>query len=205
MSCVDDHGCEGAILISSYLRENDSELDFGRSDLSVSAGGTRVIAVPVPSGTVDELNKLGARVLSTSIAVLNSDPTCREDTRNDPFCVPSFVDTVIVNGPAIPKYSITPMDLHFPDTQPGGTATLEATVTNVSGVTQSPNLTYGHVGHYPNFFGGGEGCNGQTLPPDGSCLITFEFHPTGGGFIGDSRVVILDGEGYLIELDGNGS
>ena len=88
-------------------------------------------------------------------------------------------------GDGISAFSVAPTNLAFGSVPIGATGTLAVTITNTSGVAQTPNFAGGAPFDSTNF-GGSQNCAGVALPAGGSCKFTYTFTPKtlGCAFLG---------------------
>jgi hypothetical protein len=78
-------------------------------------------------------------------------------------------------GPPEPRINVTPLDIDFPDTVPGGTSSAPVRVDNVGELP----LTISDVSPpLPPFALSADGCTGLVLQPGQGCDLTLDFSPT---------------------------
>jgi hypothetical protein len=188
-----------------------SHLELGKSDLLLPAYGTRTIAVQVPDTSIYSLGQAGVQVVKATIEVDSSNPDCLAGLGAPPdgtWCSANAAATVVV-GPTKPAFAVDPVAFQFPDIRPGETAALDVTVTNISTESRRPKVTFADRSYDyqlqawdadPKVFGIHEACNGLLLPPGGSCLVTFEYHPVEPGAVINFTLLNIDGIGYQIGM-----
>ena len=100
-------------------------------------------------------------------------------------------------------FTVSPTNLVFGGVPLGATATVAVTITNTSGVSQTPNFS-GGAPFDPVNFGGFQNCAGVPLAPGGSCQFTYQFHPTTLGAISSGTTVGINSENFSITMAGTG-
>ena len=111
--------------------------------------------------------------------------------------------SITMSGTGISAFSVTPTNLNFGSVPLGASASLAVTITNTSGVSQTPNFA-GGAPNDPVNFGGFQNCAGVPLPPGGSCQFTYEFHPTTLGAKSSSTTIGINSENFSITMSGTG-
>ena len=111
--------------------------------------------------------------------------------------------SITMSGTGISAFSVTPTNLNFGSVPEGASASLVVTITNTSGVSQTPNFS-GGAPNDPVNFGGSQNCAGVPLPPGGSCQFTYEFHPTTLGAKSSSTTIGINSENFSITMSGTG-
>lgn len=111
---------------------------------------------------------------------------------------------ITMSGTGLFPYEVAPAWLDFGAVAVGASHELPVVITNLSAVEQSPAFAGGAPFDHENF-GGWQNCAGVTLPPDGSCLFTYVFHPVAiGGPIESYTGIWLDGRNFRIDFVGYG-
>ena len=158
----------------------------------VNFGGSQNCAgVPLPAGGSCQFayefhpTTLGAKSSSTTIGI-NSE---------------NF--SITMSGTGISAFSVTPTNLNFGSVPEGASASLVVTITNTSGVSQTPNFS-GGAPNDPVNFGGSQNCAGVPLPAGGSCQFAYEFHPTTLGAKSSSTTIGINSENFSITMSGTG-
>ena len=100
--------------------------------------------------------------------------------------------------------TVTPTNLVFGSVLLGATATIAVTITNTSGVlSQTPNFSGAAPADLVNF-GDATNCAGVSLAPGGSCIITYQFHPTTPGAKSANATIGINSENFSITMSGTG-
>jgi hypothetical protein len=99
--------------------------------------------------------------------------------------------------------------LDFGSIAVGSTSEQSVSLTNTGGDAFGPILWFGDP-NPPDGFGSAEFCNGVTLQPGGSCMVTFTFFPSSVGTFGGSVTFgvsetgsLADGERFSVSLSGS--
>ena len=99
---------------------------------------------------------------------------------------------------------VGPLLLDYGNVVVGASRSLSIHFTNISGVPQAPDFAGGAPFDAANF-GGAQNCGGVTLPPGGSCVFTYEFHPQSFGPLTTTTTVGVDDRNFSIVLVGTGA
>ncbi len=111
--------------------------------------------------------------------------------------------SITMSGTGLSPFTVVPTTLNFGSVFVGATATLPITITNVSGVSLTPNYS-GGAPNDPDNFGGSQNCAGVTLAAGGSCTFTYDFTPTTVGPLSSSTTIGIDDENFPITMSGIG-
>ena len=111
--------------------------------------------------------------------------------------------SITMSGTGISAFSVAPANLVFGSVPLGATATMAVTITNTSGVSQTPSFAGGAPFDSVNF-GGFQNCAGVTLAPGASCKFTYQFHPTTLGAKSSSTTIGINSENFSITMSGTG-
>lgn len=111
--------------------------------------------------------------------------------------------SISMSGEALFPITVSPTSLLFPDTAVGASSSIAVTVSNISGVAQTPNYA-GGAPIDPTNFDGSQNCAGVTLPGGGSCEFTYTFKPAAIGAWSSSTTIDVDGTSFAISMRGNG-
>jgi hypothetical protein len=105
--------------------------------------------------------------------------------------------------------SISTSALDFGSIAVGSSSEQSVNLTNTGGDAFGPILWFGDP-NPPDGFGTAEFCNGVTLQPGGSCMVTFTFFPDSVGSFGGSvtfgvseTASLADGERFTVSLTGS--
>ena len=131
----------------------------------------------------------------TTIGAKNSSTTI--DVNGESFAI-------TMSGTGVSGVSVAPLNLLFGGVAVGASASIPVIVTNTSGVPLTPNYA-GGAPNDPVNFGGSQNCAGVTLPPGGTCMFTYVFHPTIVGPKNSSTTIDVNGESFAITMSGVGS
>ena len=169
----------------------NAQLRRGAPNDPVNFGGFQNCAgVPLPPGGSCQFTyefhptTLGAKSSSTTIGI-NSE---------------NFQITMSGTGGA---FNVAPLDVAFGSVPLCASASMAVTITNVSGLSQTPTFTGGAPLDATNF-GFSQNCAGVTLPPGGTCTFMYTFHPVTAGPISSSTTIGIDGNDTPITLSGVG-
>ena len=122
---------------------------------------------------------------------------------NTSFTINAENFPITMSGTGISPFSVAPTNLAFGSVPLGATGTMAVTITNTSGVSQTPNFTGGAPADPVNF-GGSQTCAGVTLTPGGSCKFTYTFHPTTLGAKSSNTSFTINAENFPITMSGTG-
>ncbi|MEO7761552.1 MAG: choice-of-anchor D domain-containing protein [Casimicrobiaceae bacterium] len=155
-------------------------------DASQNCGGVTL----TPGGTCTftytfQPTTLGAKSSSTTIDI-NSQ---------------SFAITMA--GTGVSAFTVAPTNLAFGNVAVGASSSIPVTVTNTSGVAQTPNYAGGAPADAVNF-DASQNCGGVTLAPGGTCTFTYTFQPTTPGAKSSSTTIDINSESFAITLAGTG-
>ena len=101
-------------------------------------------------------------------------------------------------------FTVTPTNLVFGGVPLGATGTIAVTITNTSGVSQTPNFS-GGAPNDPTNFGGSQNCAGVPLAAGGSCEFTYTFTPTTLGAHSSSTTIGINSQNFSITMSGTGT
>jgi len=110
---------------------------------------------------------------------------------------------ISMTGVGLFPFTVAPTSLDFGSVAVGATATLDVVITNISGVSQSPNFA-GGAPLDPTDFGGSQDCGGFTFAPGDHCTFSYEFHPTSVGTKTTNTAFDIDDENFPISMTGVG-
>jgi hypothetical protein len=113
--------------------------------------------------------------------------------------------SVDLTGTGVPAFAVT-ASVAFGDVPVGATsATMPATVTNVSGATLTNiQMAGGGLSSPPGDFANSQDCQGQTLANGATCSILYTFSPQSLGAKAITNSFQLNGEPYQVALSGTG-
>ena len=110
---------------------------------------------------------------------------------------------ISMSGTGLSPFTVVPTSLDFGSVDVGATASLPVTITNVSGVSQTPDYAGGAPIDADNF-GGSQNCAGVTLTAGGSCAFTYTFSPATPGAHSSNTTIQIDSESFQITMRGTG-
>ncbi len=100
-------------------------------------------------------------------------------------------------------FTVTPTTLAFGSVPTGATGTIAVTITNTSGISQTPNFA-GGAPNDPTNFGGSQNCAGVALPAGGTCKFTYTFTPATIGAHSSSTTIGINSDNFSITMSGTG-
>jgi len=101
------------------------------------------------------------------------------------------------------EFTMAPTTLSFPATYVGATSSIDVTVKNVSGTSQTPNFS-GGAPNDPTNFDGSQNCAGKTFAPGDTCTFTYTFEPATTGPLSSSTTVGIGSDNFAISMSGTG-
>jgi hypothetical protein len=109
--------------------------------------------------------------------------------------------TITMAGTGLFPITLDRLFVNFGRVETGDVRERVVTVTNVSGVPQTPEYA-GGAPLDPINFGGSQNCGGRTLPPAGHCEFTYSFQPASTGVQVTTTTITVDGRNFGVTLLG---
>ena len=110
---------------------------------------------------------------------------------------------ITLSGTGVGAFTVSPQTLAFGNVAVGASKDIPVTITNASGVSQTPSFA-GGAPFDPTNFGASQNCGGKTFAPGASCTFTYTFHPTSLGAKSSSTTIGIDGQNFALTMSGIG-